>query len=86
MRGLGASASHPAVIDGVRSPPTSRAADALRIERATSVGHSLGGYVELAFHRLFAKRVGGLGLIGRACGATMMRAHAPAAEALAERG
>jgi pimeloyl-ACP methyl ester carboxylesterase len=37
--------------------------DALGIERATIVGHSLGGYVAFAFHRLFSERCAGLGLV-----------------------
>jgi pimeloyl-ACP methyl ester carboxylesterase len=37
--------------------------DALRIERAVIAGHSLGGYVALAFFRMFAERCAGLALI-----------------------
>ena len=37
--------------------------DALGVERATVVGHSLGGYVALAFFRMFSERVCRLGLI-----------------------
>src|SRR5579862_396763 len=37
--------------------------DALRLERAIVVGHSLGGYVALSFFRLFAERCAGLGLV-----------------------
>ena len=37
--------------------------DALGIERAAIVGHSLGGYVTFAFFRMFAERCTGLGLI-----------------------
>jgi pimeloyl-ACP methyl ester carboxylesterase len=37
--------------------------DALRIERAVVAGHSLGGYVALAFFRMFAERCAGLALI-----------------------
>jgi pimeloyl-ACP methyl ester carboxylesterase len=37
--------------------------DALGIERAIIVGHSLGGYVALAFFRMYAERVAGLGLV-----------------------
>jgi 3-oxoadipate enol-lactonase len=38
--------------------------DALRIESATIVGHSLGGYVALAFFRMYRERVSALGLVG----------------------
>jgi len=37
--------------------------DALDVERAAVVGHSLGGYVALAFFRMFAERCSGLGFI-----------------------
>jgi 3-oxoadipate enol-lactonase len=37
--------------------------DALAIERATLVGHSMGGYVALAFARMFTERVAGLALV-----------------------
>jgi len=37
--------------------------DSLGIERAALAGHSMGGYVALAFARLFPERVGGLALI-----------------------
>ena len=37
--------------------------DALEVERATIVGHSLGGYVAFAFYRMFAERCLGLGLV-----------------------
>jgi pimeloyl-ACP methyl ester carboxylesterase len=37
--------------------------DALGIERATLVGHSIGGYVALAFFRMYAERVSGLALV-----------------------
>lgn len=35
----------------------------LRIRKAHIVGHSMGGYVALAFARVFPSRVGGLGLV-----------------------
>lgn len=38
--------------------------DALGIERASVVGHSLGGYVALAFARMYSERVERLALIG----------------------
>ncbi len=37
--------------------------DALALERAIVVGHSLGGYVALAFFRMYAERVAGMGLV-----------------------
>lgn len=37
--------------------------DALGIERATIAGHSLGGYVTLAFARMFSERVARIGLV-----------------------
>ena len=37
--------------------------DALGVERATIVGHSLGGYVSLAFFRMFSERVQRLALV-----------------------
>jgi 3-oxoadipate enol-lactonase len=38
--------------------------DHLGIEKAAIAGHSMGGYIALAFVRLFPERVRGLGLIG----------------------
>jgi pimeloyl-ACP methyl ester carboxylesterase len=37
--------------------------DALDVERAVVAGHSLGGYVALAFFRMFAERCAGLALV-----------------------
>jgi 3-oxoadipate enol-lactonase len=37
--------------------------DALHLERATVVGHSIGGYVALAFFRMYEERVAGFGLV-----------------------
>jgi 3-oxoadipate enol-lactonase len=37
--------------------------DALGVDRAVVAGHSLGGYVALAFYRMFAERCAGLGLV-----------------------
>src|SRR5512143_3456474 len=37
--------------------------DHLEIQKAAVVGHSMGGYVALAFARLYPQRVNGLGLI-----------------------
>jgi 3-oxoadipate enol-lactonase len=43
--------------------------DALDLERAVLVGHSLGGYVAFAFYRMFAERCRGLGFICSRAGA-----------------
>lgn len=37
--------------------------DHLKIEKTAVVGHSMGGYVALAFARLYPKRVSGIGLV-----------------------
>jgi pimeloyl-ACP methyl ester carboxylesterase len=37
--------------------------DALDVERAVVVGHGMGGFVALAFFRMYAERVAGLGLV-----------------------
>jgi 3-oxoadipate enol-lactonase len=37
--------------------------DALNVERAALVGHSIGGYVALAFFRMYEERVAGLALV-----------------------
>ena len=37
--------------------------DALQVERTALAGHSIGGYVALAFFRMFAERVAGLALV-----------------------
>ncbi|MDQ6943951.1 MAG: alpha/beta fold hydrolase, partial [Candidatus Eremiobacteraeota bacterium] len=37
--------------------------DTLRVERAVLVGHSIGGYVALAFFRMYEERVAGLALV-----------------------
>jgi len=42
--------------------------DALGIERAAIVGHSLGGYVALAFARMYSERVERLALVGAKLG------------------
>src|SRR5579875_2470927 len=38
--------------------------DAKNIETATIVGHSLGGYIALAFFRMYRERVAALGMVG----------------------
>jgi pimeloyl-ACP methyl ester carboxylesterase len=64
LRGLGKSSVPPGpyLMENLASD-CSDVLDALGIERATIVGHSLGGYVAFAFHRLFAERCAGLGLV-----------------------
>lgn len=37
--------------------------DALHVERAVLAGHSMGGYVALAFARMYEERLGGLALV-----------------------
>jgi 3-oxoadipate enol-lactonase len=68
--------------------------DALHVERAALAGHSIGGYVALAFFRMFAERVAGLALVashvaedaGRNPGADpAQRELAAGRDALAER-
>jgi len=68
FRGLGRSTAPrgPVLVDTLASD-VAAALDALGIERAVIAGHSLGAYVALAFVRLFAERVAGIGLVcGRA--------------------
>jgi len=64
LRGMGASS----VPDGPYLMETLAAdvaavLDKLSVERAWIAGHSLGGYVALAFARMFAERVSGLALV-----------------------
>ena len=58
--------------------------DALGIEHASIVGHSMGGYVALAFARMFSERVERLALIASRLRADTA-AEAAARDALAER-
>jgi pimeloyl-ACP methyl ester carboxylesterase len=64
LRGLGKSSVTPGpyLMENLASD-CSDVLDALGIERATIVGHSLGGYVAFAFYRLFTERCAGLGLV-----------------------
>ncbi|GAC1584192.1 MAG: alpha/beta fold hydrolase [Candidatus Elarobacter sp.] len=55
--------------------------DALQVERATVVGHSIGGYVALAFFRMYEERVAGFGLIASHTAADASRQLAPGAPA-----
>ncbi len=64
LRGLGKSSVPPGpYLMETLASDCSDVLDALGIERATIVGHSLGGYVAFAFHRLFSERCAGLGLV-----------------------
>jgi 3-oxoadipate enol-lactonase len=49
--------------------------DALGIERAAIAGHSIGGYVALAFFRMYAERVAGLALVASHVAADASRAN-----------
>jgi 3-oxoadipate enol-lactonase len=49
--------------------------DVLGIERAAIAGHSIGGYVALAFFRMYAERVAGLGLVASHIAADASRAN-----------
>jgi pimeloyl-ACP methyl ester carboxylesterase len=64
LRGLGRSSVPPGpyLMETVASD-VAGILDALGIERATIVGHSMGGYVTFAFYRMFAERCAGLGFI-----------------------
>ena len=70
LRGMGASS----VVDGpylMESLAGDVAAvlDALGVDRATLVGHSLGGYVALAFARMYVERLDRLALVASRIGA-----------------
>jgi len=64
LRGMGASSvpDGPYLMETLASD-IAAALDALAIERAALVGHSLGGYVALAFARMYTERVTHLALI-----------------------
>lgn len=64
LRGFGAStaAASPSSMDDYASDIASLLDD-LNIQKAAIVGHSMGGYVALAFARLYPERVRGLGLV-----------------------
>lgn len=70
LRGLGATTvtSGPYLMETLAGD-LAEILDALDIERATIVGHSLGGYVALAFFRMFAERCAGLGIVCSRAGA-----------------
>jgi pimeloyl-ACP methyl ester carboxylesterase len=64
LRGFGESTTvdAPFTMDDYASD-IARLLDMLGIQKAAIVGHSMGGYVALAFARLYPKRVRGLGLV-----------------------
>ncbi|HEY1976765.1 MAG TPA: alpha/beta hydrolase [Candidatus Baltobacteraceae bacterium] len=64
LRGMGASSvpDGPYLMETLASD-VAAALDALAIERAALVGHSLGGYVALAFARMYTERVTKLALV-----------------------
>lgn len=64
LRGFGASTAvaSPSSMDDYASDIASLLDD-LNIQKAAIVGHSMGGYVALAFARLYPERVRGLGLV-----------------------
>jgi pimeloyl-ACP methyl ester carboxylesterase len=64
LRGLGRSAVTPGpVLMQTLAADVAGVLDALGIERAAVVGHSLGTYVAFSFYRLFAERVTAIGLV-----------------------
>ena len=64
LRGMGASSvpGGPYLMETLAAD-VAAVLDALSIERVWIAGHSLGGYVALAFARMFAERVAGLALV-----------------------
>ena len=69
LRGMGRStASRGPYLMEALAGDIAAALDALGIERATLVGHSLGGYVALAFARMYVERVERLALFGARLG------------------
>ena len=77
LRGAGASSVPPGpYLMEAMAGDVAAVLDALGIERATIVGHSLGGYVALAFARMYAERVERLALVcSRAAADTPERAR-----------
>lgn len=64
LRGLGKSAVSPGpYLMETLAGDLAAVLDALGVERASLVGHSLGGYVALAFFRMFSERVARLALV-----------------------
>jgi len=65
LRGLGRSSVTPGpYLMEALAADVAALLDAKRINSATLVGHSLGGYVALAFYRMFRERVDALALVG----------------------
>jgi pimeloyl-ACP methyl ester carboxylesterase len=64
LRGCGESepSDGPALME-VLAADVAGVLDALQVERAALAGHSIGGYVALAFFRMFAERASGLALV-----------------------
>ena len=64
LRGCGESepSDGPALMEGLAGD-VAGVLDALHVERAAVVGHSIGGYVALAFFRMYEERVAGLALV-----------------------
>jgi 3-oxoadipate enol-lactonase len=85
LRGAGASAvsDGPYLMERLASD-VAALLDALGIERAAFAGHSMGGYVTLAFARMFTERVARLALVPSRLAADTPE-HAAARERLAER-
>lgn len=84
LRGIGkSSAPDGPYLMEVLASDVATALDALGIERTAIAGHSLGGYVALAFARMFAERVTHLALISSRLAADTPE-RAAAREALAE--
>ena len=80
LRGLGASSVTPGpYLMETLASDVAALLDALGIERATIVGHSVGGYAALAFYRMYRERVAALALV-----ASRFSADAP--ELAAQRG
>jgi len=65
VRGLGRSSVTPGpyLVEGLAAD-VAALLDAKQIETATIVGHSLGGYIALAFFRMYRERVTALSLVG----------------------
>jgi 3-oxoadipate enol-lactonase len=78
LRGMGRSSAPPGpyLMEQLASD-VAGICDALGVERAVLAGHGLGGFVTLAFFRMFAERCAGLALIATRGGAD----EAPAADA-----